>query len=76
MSSAIVADPLLALGGQLAIDEVEDPLAVDQQEEGDDEDREELHEAREDADRDVAQGAGGVAEPARQLARLLLEAAR
>ncbi len=48
-------------------------MSVLDQEERDHEDREQLHEAGEDADCDVAQGAGRVAELARQLLRLLAE---
>ena len=55
----------------LSVEELEQAVSVLDQEEGDHEDREELHEAGEDADGDVPQGAGGVAELAGQLLRLL-----
>ena len=55
----------------LSVEELEQAASVLDQEEGDHQDREQLHEAGEDADGDVPQGAGGVAELGRQLLRLL-----
>ena len=72
MSSAIFRSRRPA-PAKLPVEEIEHPVAVLDQEEGDHQDREQLHEAGEDADGDVAQGAGRVAELGGQLLGLLGE---
>jgi len=71
----IAVPPLLALGLVLADPGVEEVTAAAQHEEREHEDRHRGEDRVHEADPDVAQDAGGVAEAVGQLARLLLEAA-